>query len=82
MQVFFRISKGQNSDIWSVSGMSPKTPSCFIVSAIVRLTLVRSTKSVIVKNSLWSLASTLDCAAVQNRKRARSRYGAKRPKTK
>ena len=28
------------------------------------------------------IRGTLDCAAVQNRKRARSRYGAKRPKTK
>ena len=27
------------------------------------------------------IRGTLDCAAVQNRKRARSRYGAKRPKT-
>ena len=26
------------------------------------------------------IRGTLDCAAVQNRKRARSRYGAKRPK--
>ena len=28
------------------------------------------------------IRGTLDCAAVQNRKRDRSRYGAKRPKTK
>ena len=34
------------------------------------------------EHSIVLIRGTLDCAAVQNRKRARSRYGAKRPKTK